>query len=1288
MTSDLPLQGATGSGRATIVAFTSPVGGIGRTGVIANLAWILSSAGKRILILDWGTEAPRVHEYLRPFHAETLPVGEVLGDMLPQLLVPLSAPEQSGRTTASRETPPVLIARVYRLPADSGRIDVVASASSIDWIGLFPSQQKGSGESIKLREQLRFAGYDYILIDNPTDVSTATLERIAFLSDVVAMCFNPGYNAIMKAAELARGIWDLAPVGLRLLAVAVQFDDQDHHRAQQTHSRIQDAFADLLDRSGARDERELSADIVKIPYQPYDALFDEALAVLLDDRGQERSLLPAYESLAGAITQGAVDRLRPVPQHVRTRYRYALGLGHLDAQALIFLAYAPEDRRWADWIRGQLEQGGAQVARLPQDVTWLNKSVRPSVMVLASPHLNRSQAGEQATDIARRAQADSSLADRFDFVVVQLSDEPVSGPLAATDRISFLHCDEAQARTKLLHRFMLVDRPGVGRRSPTVHFPAGPGPTHSRSKLPPSNPEFVGRSEELEAMRDLFLATEGLCAWTLSGAAAMGKSEIAIEYAHRFTLDYDLQWWIPAENRRSVRDSLTELAAEMKLPPGVERPQAALDALASGRTYTKWLLVYDDVDDVDALAGLLPVSGTGHVIITTRAPTISSPAAVSEISTFQSKDCITLLCDQVPDLSAGDAERVAALVEYMPLGLRLAAAWMRESAALMRQQVQTRGGAAEWAAAEFRARMDRQMVAQPAGQSWGSTPASLVATLGVVIETLRENDIGRLVLRLSQLCAFLSADGVAVRLLRSPSMLTALASVVTDRDALTLDPLELDRVLQSGSRFGLFNVTWDHPPSLKMHRVVQTLVQGAMTTEEHQACQREVLHGLAAFAPTDPDGSSPQDVLDFAELQKHLESSRAAESGEVAIRRWIVDHVRYLYQKDDPEASQFAAELSDRTLAGWEPTSRAETSLRMRLRFHSANLLRELGQDPVDLLRRDQNLLEEQRRILGPAHPRTLQTGRSKGAALRSLGKFAEACREEQTTLQGFREVLGDDHPDTLRTTNNLALSFFLAGDVPTALELEQKNRAHRLALFGPDHSDVWWSTCNVGTYLRELGRYEDAQKELADSLAHIANLRPPGHLYELRIQWNRAITMRRTGNVTGALELNTETLRGYRVLFGEANPRTRACKLSLALAHHQIGDSTTAVILAEDCLRDHVSLDTDHPFTALCRVDLAVFLRSRGEIESAVKLSGTGLDALHARLGAEHPWTLAATINHAHAVAQTQDVESATELLLSAYDTCREFLIAGHPYTLLAERNLASNIEHWENIGVDLPET
>src|SRR5437763_4755985 len=50
-----------------VITFYSYKGGAGRSMALANVAWILASAGKRVLMIDWDLEAPGLHRYFHPF---------------------------------------------------------------------------------------------------------------------------------------------------------------------------------------------------------------------------------------------------------------------------------------------------------------------------------------------------------------------------------------------------------------------------------------------------------------------------------------------------------------------------------------------------------------------------------------------------------------------------------------------------------------------------------------------------------------------------------------------------------------------------------------------------------------------------------------------------------------------------------------------------------------------------------------------------------------------------------------------------------------------------------------------------------------------------------------------------------------------------------------------------------------------------------------------------------------------------------------------------------------------
>ena len=75
-------------------------------------------------------------------------------------------------------------------------------------------------------------------------------------------------------------------------------------------------------------------------------------------------------------------------------------------------------------------------------------------------------------------------------------------------------------------------------------------------------------------------------AQALYGLGGVGKTQLAIEYAHRFAADYQLVWWIDAEQPVLIGDQLTRLAARLDLPPGPPSPTPSTDCSPSCATGT------------------------------------------------------------------------------------------------------------------------------------------------------------------------------------------------------------------------------------------------------------------------------------------------------------------------------------------------------------------------------------------------------------------------------------------------------------------------------------------------------------------------------------------------------------------------------------------------------------------------------------------------------------------------------------------------------------------------------
>ncbi|MFD1151390.1 FxSxx-COOH system tetratricopeptide repeat protein, partial [Saccharothrix hoggarensis] len=1138
--------------------------------------------------------------------------------------------------------------------ADPGHVDVV-SPMPADGAGRpRPEARHGdTGAITELRARLAESDYDQVLIDAPTGAGDETLTLIATLCEVAVVCFRPRPRAIADAADLATLLDRRAPIRIDVVPVATLFDDaHELSRARRIRSAIHAAFTEL---SGGPEKRVPDGGAIEIPYRPFDA-FDPLLAILVEEPTSGGVLEAQYGRLAAAVTGGAVTEVTPVSPLLRARYRRVFGLTSSAEPDRVVIAHAPRDRPWADWVRGQLERAGARVRRLADAAEWFDADVPPGVVVLSSPHLGPVDLPDRPMTVLRLHLSD---------------DEPADGGLSVHE-----HTPDALS-ARLLGHFGLIDRPG------TAHEPGmrAPGDHPQVFGLPPRHPAFVGRDEDLEALRDRFAeAGDERVVVAVNGVPGVGKSELALEYAYRFSSDYAAVWWLSAHDRQSVLSGLAELAVKLRQPGSTDYGTlSALDRLADDPAYARHLLVYDNADDPDLIADLLPRGATGHVLIT------SAPAAGSvELVPMRADDSVRLLLDRVPGLTADDARRVADAVDHLPLALDLVSSWLGETARTEVGAGSRDSDAAKWATRTLFERLGRSEV------------DGVARVVDVTVDALRDNATGRLAVLVARLCAFLSPEGADLGLVRSPAFLGRLVAVGgVDAEPLALDAAEVDRVLWYGARHGLFRVDWGDQYTLRLHRVVQRALRDRMDPAEREARRADVLTALAALAPTEVEDNSPTRRARFTELQKHVIPSGALNSPDPAVRRWLVNQVRFLYTDGGAGVRRSALGPGRALLDAWTERFGPADPLRNRLAAELANVHRVLG-ELTKALRLDDLALAQQRRALDLTHPRPLITGRGRGGDQHALGLFAEALAEDQATWEGLRSALGDDHPDTRRAANNLASSMFLSGDAAGALAVEEDNYRRRRRLFGVNDARTWATLGQIGLYQRELGRYPEALDTLLFASQQLQALRQELNATQIGVRWNHAIAMRLAGRPKAAKERTGKALRDYRELIGPHHPYTLGCALSFAADHRRVGvDPELAVELARTALtgfQRHVGLRDDHPFVALCKLGLGLALRAAGDPAGAVDHVADAVDTLRSRLGDTHPWTLAAAVDEARVRAAAGEADRAAELIAEAHTDCVEFLGHDHPHTAVAAHNLRlaahPTDQDWRECDVDIPHT
>ncbi len=367
---------------------------------------------------------------------------------------------------------------------------------------------------------------------------------------------------------------------------------------------------------------------------------------------------------------------------------------------------------------------------------------------------------------------------------------------------------------------------------------ATPSPAAGRNtfyvNLPEPNPYFKGREETLQALHDALNMTGKIGVSQikgLSGLGGIGKTQTAIEYAWRYREHYHTILWMRGDTATELQQGFRRAAEELNLLQGdTEDTNKIRKAIHNWfARHTHWLLIIDNVepDTQKEIKPYFPQTDQGHVLITTRAPTLQSLGIINslKLNVLSSEEALSFLfsrvgrdCDTCSEDEKDAAKEVVEEVGGFPLALEQAAAYIVTNESRFEDYL-----------ASFRKRRSEFLAHHP---EIGDYPDTVATTWLLNFERIaQESPASADALYLS---AFFDPDAIPFFLLRdaaaqsSPTLQTALKDVDDD-------PALLDELLSPLTRYSLIQRHKDEKKKDRgyytLHRLVQDILHARLKSE-------------------------------------------------------------------------------------------------------------------------------------------------------------------------------------------------------------------------------------------------------------------------------------------------------------------------------------------------------------------------------------------------------------------------------------------------------------------------
>ena len=726
----------------------------------------------------------------------------------------------------------------------------------------------------------------------------------------------------------------------------------------------------------------------------------------------------------------------------------------------------------------------------------------------------------------------------------------------------------------------------------------------------------------------------------LVGMRGCGKSQLAAALAKQCEdANWSLVAWVNAVSPESIKSALVELAKQLRIDTSDldDRDQIVrlcLDHLKSAGPANR-LIVFDNIEDINHLRGLMP-NGDGLRVVTTTTNNTGwqhQDWKMIKVGVFDRSDSINYLLTITTSDDQNAADALAERLGDLPLAVAQVAVTARHKELSLPRYLKRLESH----------RQEHTICPVPGDDYTDDVATALWMAVEDALESLAE-PTRRSARRQLGALALLAESGVPTRWL-DPTIEqqdnqevqgTNQAEDEDAHDALT-ELIHRSIVQQSADK-----------ATTRLHRLqAQVLRESWTETESVQAAQAaaDLLSRVNISAiPRNDTKSRRRETRDLIEQLRAITTQDYSGSlfAFKQVRNRLNVAFRHAHDLGLPFEALTLNEAVDIIGELLGPDHRDTLTSRNKLAYTFLTVGR--TEEAVNLY---EQTLQGSITGLGEDHPHTLIARNDLAHAYQTAGHLNEAITLFTQNLQDSIRVLGKNHPDTLASRNSLAHAYRRAGCLHKAITLYEQTLTDRTRVLGKNHPDTLTSRSNLAREYQWLDRTDESITLLEQSLQDSTHILGVDHPQTLSVRNDLADAYRWANRTDEAVTLFEQAVNHRINVLGEDHPRTLSALNDLARAYRWAGRLNEAITLYKKTLRDYIRvLGEDHPDTLSTRDNLAGAYRRAGRLDEAIQLFEQTLHDCIRVLGKAHPFTATVRENleAAKRELERQEEESAAE--------------------------------------------